>query len=90
MTFQVSITTLHKSLMILFIICLTSLLSCNGPCDGDCGSGTFCCPNPSGPGGTCCLNGQVCASTGGRFPGPMCENAPKEENKADDEKASEK
>lgn len=68
----------YTSLRFFLIIALFYVVSSCTPCDGDCGGGTFCCPNPSGPGGTCCENGQICASTGGRFPGPLCEDAPKE------------
>jgi hypothetical protein len=78
-----SIGKILSSLLLIGMLCFFT--QCGGPCDGDCKSsaGLFCCPNPSGPGGTCCISGkQVCASTGGEEPGPKCEDIPLEEQDA--------
>jgi hypothetical protein len=55
---------------------------CGPPCDGACSSseGLFCCPNPSGSGGICCITGkQTCGSTSGVASQPKCEDIPLEE-----------
>ncbi len=82
--FQRVIKTIQIVFVFGFIYFISSASGCNGgPCNGSCGEGYSCCPDPAGIGGTCCHTAtQYCSSTGGENPGPVCYPRAKEELEA--------